>query len=192
MAVSRRAITILAIATAVAFVAGFGGAACGGSDAKSDSGVTPARFDELAARVQRNQMLNAVLVVAGLPLHQMDESAQGGKIDNKYLPTVRTLVRVTALTDWSPELHDRVTKLHDDAVKVLQALDAGNDVTAVKPLSQAAHEDWHTFIDAAWDVVAKDLPADAGGPRGNNEQDSSGNESPSNQASMTPMAGATP
>jgi hypothetical protein len=170
-------------------------AACGNNDAKSESSASQASIEQLAARVQQNQMLDSLITVVGLPVHEMDSTAQGGKIDNKYVPTARMLVRVTALTEWSPELTADVQKLHDDSVKLLQALDAGKDVQDIKPLSQSVHEDWHTFTDKAWDVVAKDLPADAGGPKGAHEEDSSGSQTPSDHMdNMTPAQhdGVTP
>lgn len=140
-------------------------AACGGDNAKSESSASQASIDQLAARVQQDEMLNAVIVISGLPEHEMDTAAQGGKIDNKYVPTARMLVRMTALTNWTPDLASDAAKLHDSSLALLQALDAGKDVDAIKPLSQKAHEDWHMFADAAWDVVTKSLPANAGGPR---------------------------
>ena len=94
MAAHKPAIFIAAILSIAAILA----AACGGStkNATSDSSASQASIDQLAARVQQDEMLNGLLTIAGLPLHQMDESAQNGTIDNKYVPTARTLVRVTA------------------------------------------------------------------------------------------------
>ncbi|TAK55960.1 MAG: hypothetical protein EPO22_14040 [Dehalococcoidia bacterium] len=140
-------------------------AACGGNDAKSESSASQASIDQLATRVQQNEVLNAVIVITGLPEHEMDSAAQGGKIDNKYVPTARMLARMTALTDWTPDLAPGAKKLHDSSLALLAALDEGKDVAAIKPLSQKAHEDWHMFTDEAWDAVTKSLPADAGGPR---------------------------
>ena len=154
-----------AVLLAAAVLLAVAAAACGGNDAKSESSASQASIDTLAARVQQNEMLNAVIVISGLPEHEMDTAAQGGKIDNKYVPTARMLVRMTALTDWTPELASGAQKLHDSSLALLQALDAGKDVGTIKPLSQKAHEDWHMFTDEAWDVVTKSLPADAGGPR---------------------------
>jgi hypothetical protein len=161
--------------------------ACGSKNATSESSASQASIDELAARVQQNQMLNAVITISALPEHEMDTTAQGGKIDNKYVPTARMLVRVTALTDWTPELTAPEQKLHDDSVKLLQALDDGKDIGVIKPLSQAVHEDWHVFTDKAWDVVSKSLPSNAGGPRPTAGPSSSGNSTP--QDNMTPAGG---
>jgi hypothetical protein len=150
---------------AAALLLAVAAAACGGNDATSESSASQASIDQLAARVQQNEMLNAVIVITGLPEHEMDGAAQGGKIDNKYVPTARMLVRMSALTDWTPDLAPGAKKLHDECLTLLTALDAGKDAAAIKPLSQSCHEAWHMFTDEAWDVVAKSLPADAGGPR---------------------------
>jgi len=154
-----------ALALAAALSLAIAATACGGNNAKSESSASQASIDQLAARVQQDEMLNAVIVISGLPEHEMDTSAQSGKIDNKYVPTARMLVRMTALTDWTSDIAPAAQKLHDSSLALLQALDAGNDVAAIKPLSQKTHEDWHMFTDAAWDVVTKSLPANAGGPR---------------------------
>ncbi len=185
-----------ALVSAAALLVAIAAAACGNDNAKSESSASQASIGQLAARVQQDQMLNSLITLAGLPLHEMDSTAQGGKIDNKYVPTARTLVRVTALTDWNADLATQAQKLHDDSVKLLRALDAGADVATIKPLSQAAHEDWHTFTEQAWGVVAKSLPADAGGPKATPEHDSSGNSTPQDPTTpdpggtMTPHAGA--
>ena len=139
--------------------------ACGSGNAKSETSASQASIDQLAARVQQDEMLNAVIVISGLPEHEMDTTAQTGKIDNQYVPTARMLVRMTALTDWTSDIAPAARSLHDSSLALLQALDSGKDVDAIKPLSMKAHEDWHMFTDAAWNVVTKSLPANAGGPR---------------------------
>jgi hypothetical protein len=154
-----------ALLLAVAAMLALAAAACGSNNAQSESIASQASIDELAARVQQNQMLNAAITISGLPIHEMDTAAQSGTIDNKYVPTARMLVRVTALTDWTPDLASDAMKMHDDSARLLKGLDAGEDIDAIKPLSQAVHEDWHTFTEEVWNVVAKSLPADEGGPR---------------------------
>lgn len=165
MAASKHARSIAAILSIAAVFAAATACGSGTKTTTSDGSASQASIDQLAARVQQDEMLNALVTIAGLPLHLMDESAQKGTIDNKYVPTARTLVRVTALTNWSEPLKSGAQEMHDNTVALLNALEAGSDVAEVKPLSQAAHEDWHTFIGAAWNVVAKDLPPDAGGPK---------------------------
>jgi hypothetical protein len=154
-----------ALLLAAALLLAIAAAACDGGNAKSESSASQASIDQLVARVQQNEMLNAVIVISGQPEHEMDTAAQGGKIDNKYVPTARMLVRMTALTDWTPDVSPAAKTLHDSSLALLQALDAGKDIDTIKPLSQKTHEDWHMFTDAAWDAVTKELPADAGGPR---------------------------
>lgn len=165
----------------VALVVSIIGAGCSGdadtNTAVGSSSASQTSVDTLSASLQLTDMKYAAVTIGGLPVHEMDTAAQSGKIDGKYVPTARTLVRVLALTDWTPSLKDTAAKFHDDVVALLKALDAGT-IDGVKAASQAAHEDWHTFPGDIWAVVAKDLPADAGGP-----------EKHSGEAS--PAAGAT-
>jgi hypothetical protein len=158
----RRALLLAALAVSAAAFA----AACGGSsssDATSDP-TAQAALDALTLRVQRDEMLNAWITISNLPVHEMDTAVQGGKIDGKYVPTLRAAIRVLALTGWTDDLKASTTKFHDDAVALLQALNAGKTAAEVKDLSSAAHEDWHMFGTGVGNAVAKDLPADAGGP----------------------------
>lgn len=180
---------LLAMATgAVALAA----VACG-SDSKnadSSSSASQASVDQLAARVQRNEQLDAWVTISDMPMHALDTSVQGGMIDNKYVPTLRMLVRLTALTEWSNELKPDASKLHDDAVALLQALDAGKTAADVKGLSTTVHEDWHMFGPKAGDMLAKDLPANAGGPTGDHEESmTTPAAGTSPEAAMTPAAG---
>ena len=165
----------------VALVVMIVGTACSGDSSTKPAGgssnASQASVDTLSASLQLTDMKYAAITIAGLPLHEMDTSAQAGKIDGKYIPTARTLVRILALTDWTPELKDDAAKFHDAAVVLLKALDGGS-IDAVKAASQAVHEHWHMFPGAIWAVVAKDLPADAGGPE--------------KQSGATPMTSATP
>jgi hypothetical protein len=166
---------------AVALAAMIIGTACSGDSgtkpAVGSSNASQASVDTLSTSLQLTDMKYAAITIAGLPLHEMDTAAQSGKIDGKYIPTARTLVRVLALTDWTPGLKDDAAKFHDDAVTLLKALDGGT-IDAVKAASQAVHEQWHMFPGAVWAVVAKDLPADAGGPE--------------KQSGVTPTTSATP
>lgn len=147
-------------------------AACGGNNASQAS------VDNLSARLQQDEMLNALVTIEALKLHEIDDGVQAGKPDARAVPDVRKFVRVMALTDWAPELKEEARKVHDSGVQLLKALEDG-DVEAAKAPSDAAHEGFHDFADNAWNVVVKDLPADAGGP----EQ---------HQEDSTPVAGATP
>ena len=192
MAASKHARSIAAILSIAAVFAAATACSSGTKTTTSDGSASQASIDQLAARVQQDEMLNALVTIAGLPLHQMDESAQKGTIDNKYVPTARTLIRVTALTNCSEPLKADAAKIHDDAVTLLKGLDSGDDVSLIKKLSQTAHEDWHLFIDDAWNVVAKDLPPDAGGPRQVPGEEPGGSATPENPTHTAPHAGSTP
>ncbi len=163
MAAHKHAMTIAAILSIAAVFA----AACGSSTKNTDSSgaASPQSTDATTtARFQRDEMLNAWLTVSNLPIHDLDTTLQGGKIDGKFVPTLRTLIRVLALTDWSADVKPTTTKMHEDAVTLLQALDAGKPPDAVKDLSAALHDDSHAFGTIIGNAIAKDLPANAGGP----------------------------
>jgi hypothetical protein len=141
-------------------------AACGGSSSNAGASSTAAQssIDALTARVQRDEMLNAWIAASAIPIHDQDTIVQGGKIDGKYVPALRTLIRVLALTDFSPAVKPAAQQLHDDAVALLQALDAGKDAATVGPMSAKVHAESDKFNPALGSEVAKDLPVDAGGP----------------------------
>jgi hypothetical protein len=180
MAARKHAMIILAILSiAAVFVT-----ACGDDtkDASSSTSASQASIDELTARIQRDEMLTAWITVSNLPLHDLDEELQGGTINGKYVPTLRTLIRVLALTDWTSDTKPVATKLHDEAVILLQALDAGKDAAALKDLSAAMHDAAHPFGPTIGNAIAKDLPANAGGPVPTS--------TPSADDATTPAAGA--
>ena len=162
MAAHKHAIIIAAILSIVAVFA----AACG-SDTKSavsSSSASQQSIDDLTARVQRDEMLNAWVTISNMPLHDLDTELQGGKIDGKYVPTLRTLIRILTLTDWSSDLKQFTTNMHDDAVALYRGLNNGEEASALKDRSAAMHVDGDAFGATVGNVVAKDLPADAGGP----------------------------
>jgi hypothetical protein len=183
MAIRGRAMRLTMLAAAAALAGAAIASACGSS---SNSGVSQDSLDQLTARVQRDEMLNAWIAVSNLPVHDLDSTLQGGKIDGKYVPALRTLIRVLALTDFSSDIKPAAQKLHDDAVSLLQALNAGQDAATVAPLSAAVHTDSDKFNPALGDVVAKDLPADAGGPEPTKAA------STSIAGTATPMPAVTP
>lgn len=163
MAAHKQTIIIAAILATAMVIA----AACGGSSTKNIDSSTAASqqsIDQLTTRVQRDEMLNAWVTISNLPMHDFDATLQGGKIDGKYLPALRTVIRELALTGWASELQQPMAKFHDDAVALLQGLNSGKEATALKDLSSAVHKDADAFGSTVGDVVAKDLPADAGGP----------------------------
>ncbi len=151
-------------------------AACS-SDSKqadSSSSASQASIDELTQRVQRNEMLNAWVTISALPIHDLDEELQSGTIDSKYVPTLRTLIRVLALTDWTNDIKPEMTSYHDDAVKLFQAMNAGKSADDLKEMSNALHEHQHEFPSTVGNVIAAGLPADAGGPEAAHDDASSG------------------
>jgi hypothetical protein len=170
----------IAAALVMSLSIGFIAAACGDDNntASSSSNASQASVDDLSARLQQDEMLNALVTIEALKLHEIDDGIQAGKPDERAVPDVRKFVRVMALTNWTADLKEEARKVHDSGVELLKALEDG-DVDAAKGPSDEAHEGFHDFADKAWNVVVKDLPPDEGGP----EQ---------HQDDATPAAGATP
>jgi hypothetical protein len=163
MAAHKHAMVIAAILA----VAGIFPAACGGNSAKeagSSSTASQASIDQLAARVQRDEMLHAWVAISNLPVHDLDVTLQGGKIDGKYVPTLRTLIRLLALTEFIPAVQPAATQLHDDAVSLFTAMNSGQEPAKLQTMSMTVHNEFDKFAPALGNEVAKDLPADAGGP----------------------------
>ncbi len=140
--------------------------ACSDSSNKPADGSSSASqqsVDELSTRVQQDEMLNAWVTLSAMPLHDLDETLQGGTIDSKYVPTLRAAIRVIALTNFTSDVKPQMDKMHDDAVALLNAMDAGQSVDSLKDMSATLHEDAHG-LSALGNSVAKDLPPNAGGP----------------------------
>ena len=168
-------VALLAMAAALMLVL----AACSGSSNKTADGSTsPSQqsIDDLTSRVQRGEQMTAWLAISNLPVHDLDTTLQGGKIDGKYVPTLRTLIRVLALTEFTPAVQPAAQQLHDDAVKLFQAMNSGQEAPQLQPMSSTVHNEFDKFSPALGNEVAKNLPPDAGGPSG---------------SSSTPSAGAT-
>jgi len=158
----------------------FAGAACGGNSTKNaDSSSTASQqsIDALNTQVQQDEVLNAWNAIQNLPIHDLDTSLQGGTIDGKFVPTLRTLIRELALTPWPTDLQEEATTFHDMAVTLFKGLNAGQTADQLKDASTALHTEYHKFTPMAGDWAAKSLPADAGGP--------------SASSASTPMAGMT-
>jgi hypothetical protein len=173
------ALVALAVTSALALFA----AACSDDDNKTASGsstASQASVDDLAATVQQNAEMFALITIGAIPLHDMDETIAAGTIDPKFVPNTRTTVRVLALTDWDSSLKADADTVHGHAVDLLKALEDG-DVEAAKDPAHELHEGWHEFSDEAWAVVAKDLPPDAGGVAPDEDEEET-----------TPAAGTTP
>jgi hypothetical protein len=165
MAAHKHAIIIAAISLlAVVFAA-----ACGGSSTKTADSSTAASqqsIDQITARIQQDEMLNAWVAISNLTVHDLDVELQGGKIDGKYVPTLRTLIRELALTQFTQAVQPAAQQLHDDAVKLYQAMNSGQPPASLQTMSSTVHNEFDKFAPALGDEVAKSLPADAGGPGG--------------------------
>ena len=168
-------------------------AACGSDSKTADnsSSTSQASIHELTQRVQRNEMINAWVTISALPIHELDDTMQQGTIDPDYIPTLRTLIRVLVLTEWSSDIQPEMTAYHDDAVKLYQALNAGKTAADVKAMSGALHLRQHEFPTTVGNVIAGTLPADAGGPEGTHSDDAQtpadGMATPAHGESATPM-----
>lgn len=160
-------------------------AACGDEADSSEQNNSQEQVLQLADRIRRDEMIFATTTIADLPIHELDTDAQNGTIDGAYLPTARTVVRLTALTDWSSELEDQAHNMRADAQALIDALDSGADVKTIKPLSQALHEDWHMFPEAAWGHLAQGI----GEPTAHDHEEGA-SETPGadHGASETPMS----
>ena len=130
-------------------------------------------------------MLFASVSLASLPLHAMDESLAAGKAESTFVPAARSAVRIFALTDWDPSLKTEAEQLRGNAVDLLKALNDGN-LDAAKDPAHQLHETYHDFSDKVWAIVAKDLPADAGGVSPHDDAEAT------TGTNTTPAAGATP
>jgi hypothetical protein len=175
MAIAGRVMR-LSMLVAVAVLAGAAIASACGSSSNNDNnpGASPqASNDDLTARLQQDELLYSWLALSANSPHEYDTSLQNGTIDSHYLPTVRTFIRVLALTPWPDNLKADAQKFHDDAVTLYQGLNAGKTADELKDASMAVHEDWHAFTPAVGNEAAKSLPADAGGPEASHSSSSS-------------------
>jgi hypothetical protein len=161
--------------------------ACGDDDAESQNNASQGAVDDIAARVQRNEMMVYVLTIGDAGLHGMDEGlGDSGVIEDNYVPNTRKAIRLLALTDWPDGLRATADELRATAVELLRTLQDG-DAEAAAPLAAELHEGEHDFNAEVSEVLFGDLPADAGGVE---EHDDQASESP--EASGSPDAGATP
>ena len=172
-------------------------AACGddddtaGNSAALQASITALQADiaESSTRVQRNEMLQALVTIDGLRLHEIDETLNeaDGAIDPTFVPRTRLFVRMQSLTNWPDELAAEGQDVIADAVELLKALEDG-DAQAAKGPATAVHEGSHEFNEQAWNIVMEGLPAAAGGPEVDEEEE--GSETP--EAGETPEPEATP
>jgi hypothetical protein len=189
--ISRGLLVALAAITVIAGVA----VACGDDDADSSSNTSQETIDAVNARMQRNEMLFAVVHMRTLGLHAMDESLAEGTIESSFSGNTQTAVRLFALTDWDPSLAADAEELRGHAVDLLQAL-RDEDVDAAAAAAKALHDGEHDFSNEVWAILAADLPADAGGVEAHDD----GGETPAagetaeggdHSDDETPAAGAT-
>lgn len=142
-------------AALIAGAASFGAIACDdeNGDGGNASGPTQQSIDELAARVQHNEMIVAVLEIESMPLHEIHLAIGDGKVPPDAIPTMRTVARLTQITYWSSDLATAAAKLHDDALALIAALEDG-DLELGNELAGTVHEGGHQFVTDAWEILA--------------------------------------
>lgn len=147
-----RHITLAAIAVPTLL---FGAIACSdGNKAESDSTASAQNVDEINARIQRNEMITALLGIAALPLHDIDETiAAGDELPGNAIPSMRTVIRLTSLTNWDAGLKAAADAIHEDAQAFITAAES-DDHAALAEQATAVHDGWHDFSGEAWEVVA--------------------------------------
>lgn len=168
MAIFRRAL----LAVALIATAGMVAAACG-DEADTANNPSQASVDAINERIQRNEMMFAVIELGGLGLHDMDVALNEDEtIDSSFVPITRTAIRLLALTNWTPEFQEDAASVREDAEALLAALQA-DDLEAAKQHATALHGSEHDLNAAVWNHLAADLPEDAGGPQGGHGDESS-------------------
>jgi hypothetical protein len=145
-----------------------GAVACSDDNAADSGSSASARsVDEINARIQRNEMITALLGIGALPLHEIEEElAGGGEIPNDAVPSMRTLIRLASLTNWHPDLQAGADKLHEAAERFIEAAETGNRGGATGQAINV-HNGWHDFSEEAWDLVAPG----AGGEHADNDDE---------------------
>jgi hypothetical protein len=146
------------------------------NDAEGESGASQESIDALATSHQMSSMMYSSIMMSSLGLHDIDEELNAtNEIDPGYVPAIRTLVRLTSLTDWHSSLDEDAEALNASSVAFLQALQDG-DVEGAKPLAGEVHDLEHDFSGAVWEIVAADLPADAGGVEAHGDDEEEGDD----------------
>jgi|CXWL01.1.fsa_nt_gi hypothetical protein len=170
----RRAIVVplLVCAAAFAFIA------CSGDEAETDSSAAQGDVAAIGDRIERNEIMFALVEIGSIPLHDMNEAIAEGRIESDFIPDTRKALRLLALTDWG-SLQAQADELTTSGSLLLAAL-RDNDVEAAKEPAASLHEGWHDFSVAAWEDVEKGSPVLT-----NNEDDDHG-------APTTTEAGTTP
>lgn len=158
----KHAVIAAALLSAMALAA-----ACS-DDANTDSSAQQSDIDALNARIERLDMMHAVIGLSKLGLHDMDESLAAGTIESSFSSNTRTAIRLLALTEWPSDLAADADTVEGHAVDLLKAL-ADEDVDAASDAATALHDGEHDFSDEVWAILAADLPADAGGVEAHDE-----------------------
>lgn len=143
--------------------------ACG-DDAETDSSAQQSDVEALNARVERVEMMHAVIGLSKLGLHDMDVALQEGTIESSFSGNTRTAIRLLALTEWSPEFEDDAAAVEGHAVDLLRALE-DEDLDAASAAALELHDTEHDFSAAVWAVLAADLAPDAGGVESHGDGD---------------------
>lgn len=179
---------------AAALIAGavsLSAAACD-DDGGNASGPTQQSIDELAARVQHNEMIVAVLEIEAMPLHEIHRAIGDGEVPSDAIPTMRTLVRLTQITYWSSDLASAAAKLHDDALALIAALEDG-DLELGNERAGTVHEGGHQFVTDAWEILAPGTGP--GGEHGDGQMENDAtpaSDDSEDGMDMTPEAEMTP
>ncbi len=188
----------LLIAALLSTLAVFG-AACSDDDgptAESSSTASQSSIDALAAKFASSEQRTSIISLDGLGLHAMSDSLAAGTIDTSFAPKTRLAIRLLALTDWDASLQADAKTVHDHAVDLLAAL-ADEDSPSAAEASELLHDTEHDFSESVWAILAKDLPADAGGVEEHDEDSASGTPAAEggeghDEDGETPTAEATP
>jgi hypothetical protein len=143
------------------------GAACGGDDSvESNSSASAQDVDAINARIQRNEMITALLGVGALPLHDIDEElASGGELPDNAIPSMRTVIRLTSLTEWDSDLQSRANEVRAAAESFITAAEA-DDHGGAAEAATAVHDGWHDLSEHAWDLIAPATGGESDAPSG--------------------------
>jgi hypothetical protein len=135
-----RSIHNLPLAGGVAALAAVGllfGASCGGD---GDSGAS-----------QDAAILNAITLIDGAGLHEMDEAINDGQIPADARTKVQQLQAITNITDWPDDLQSQGEALADIFAEFATALEGDSpDMARAAEISKKAHDGAHDFSHEVW------------------------------------------
>ena len=182
-----------ALIAAVAIPALMLGAVACNDDADSESSASQESIDETNTRVQRNEMLWANLALQQQPLHDIDETLNDptAEVPFNAIPTMRTVARVIFVTNWDSELKADADQIREDALAVIEALEA-DDREAAAEHATAVHDGQHDFNGKAWEHLA---PGGAPAEEHDDSTPAAGATEPADDHSdddATPEANSTP